>query len=349
MFGKGLSLGLGILMLVSCSPRHIMTEEELQEEKTSHLEFYIDWRELDVKPTGITLYFFPVGSHLLSNKIECKHYNTVDHVTLEMLNQDYSVICFNQSESEFAKLKFNFDSYEEASVMVKDESEMPLVGDEPLLISPQEFASAAMPSVKAGQTRGYNATGSLVPRIGVASMSIDVFAFGVTQNSKIVGVLTNLSQGLRMMDQTPLDVPFTQPLPSSIWKVDESKVDTLPSKISVSFGTFGLPLGLMGTRAAADEPLRNILKLSVYEEEVQLGYFEIDVTDMLYGQWLNYSKGLTSIMSIVIGRSDDKDDGKNPNSHITPAGSLVLDKKLDHSFVDVSSWEQGDTIQFIIN
>ncbi len=341
MVGKGLTIVLAATLLVSCHSRRIMTEEEYEEENKAKIDLYFDWCALEKKPTGLTLYFYPTGDEIVDNKVICKHSNDVDHIYVSLPEQDYSVICFNQSESEFSRLEFDFDSFENAAVLVKSEDQVQTGGNVTTLLSPQDLAVGTIESVKSTGTRGFNHNSTLHPKPPIKNLEVDAYVYGLTRNTKVSAKLTNLSIGQNLATNNTLTKTYDQTLPEDVWSVNVPDVDTIAGLISASFGTFGLVTDSSMTRAFDLNDLRNILQLAFFQNGMELTRFDIDVTDQLRAQLERILSGEVADFHIILGKSQDEisDDS---DSYITDDGTIVLSTKVSGTTVGVNDWQ--DTV-----
>ncbi|MBQ0057620.1 MAG: DUF5119 domain-containing protein [Bacteroidales bacterium] len=132
----------------SCEFRRIMTYDEIYLDHMCVVDYDIDWSQLNEAPSGMTIIFYGCDDQ----KSYSFHTNTVNHFHAVLPDQDYQMICFNQSESEFALLNFSgFDSFYTAEVNMKPDAEN-------LLHDMLNYING-----KNDGTRGFNASGSLQP------------------------------------------------------------------------------------------------------------------------------------------------------------------------------------------
>lgn len=368
MFKKSLLFVLCALTLGSCSFSHIMSEDEYNGLDKATLDFDIDWSELDEKPTGMTLYFFPCDDNPIDTTIYHYSYNKVDHVRVFLPEQDYAVICINRSESEFADLKFDFSSFEDACVLAKEESEIVntklrsnmngtraynAIGT----LKPSSFGSASKSSVKKA-TRAYNAIGTLKPIKPIKGMSLTVHVFGLNKGVTVSGSISNLSAGVSLKNQMPLKTTLNQKLDADNWKINLPAADSLPGAIECSFGTFGVPLGdqysdLFPTRGEADTIEvfeKNILELVFKLPDGDSAVFQKDVTEQVRKEFVRVIEEQNEIqpepghepeeMEVELGKPDDlggsndaEEDGE------TTDGTLILHKTKAGFNVKIDKWE----------
>lgn len=145
-----------VVAFSSCEFRQVMTYDEIYLDHMAVFDYDIDWSNLSEKPSGMTIIFYPIESS--DTKTYQFHTNAVSHFHAVLPDQDYALICFNQSEEEFALLKFSgLDQYVTSIVTLKSDEEL---GTQGLLNS----------GIIRG-TRGYNASGVLTPG-DIASSSI---------------------------------------------------------------------------------------------------------------------------------------------------------------------------------
>lgn len=343
------------MLLASCEFRHIMTEEEYNSMNKATLEFDIDWSELDEKPTGATLVFFPCDEHPVNPQIQTIHTNKVDKVTVSLPEQDYSVICFNQSETEFAALKFGLESFEDAFVQVKSDEEMGSYSTKydwtrgynaKLSLKPSSFASTSQTSIKSNLTRGYNAKLSLKPSSSIKSLSLSVSVFGINKSVLLKSRLKNLSSGKKLGTNTLLKETVDQEIATDSWTIDFSNDEKTASILTTSFGTFGIDPALYktkATRALTEEgPVgeRVILALDFFMPDGTVYNIEIDVTDQLLRQLLDTETIASKRdLHIIIGNKFDPEGSNNaPEDFITSLGSINLHKTFEGMNVGVQDW-----------
>ncbi len=347
------------MLLASCEFRHIMSEDEYNSMNKATLEFDINWSELDEKPTGATLVFFPCDEHPVNPQIHTIHTNKVDKVTVSLPDQDYSVICFNQSETEFAALKFGLESFEDAFVQIKSDAETSNANNRydwtrgynaRTSIQPKSFASSSLSSIKASATRGYNARTSIQPKPPIKSLSLSVSVFGINKSVLLKSRLKNLSSGIKLGTKKLLTETVDQEIATDSWKMDLSKDEKTASILTTSFGTFGIDPALYKTKATRalteEEPVgeRVILALDFFMPDGTVYNIEIDVTDQLLRQLLDMeTNGSKRDLRIIIGNKYDPEGSNNaPEDYITSLGSINLHKTFEGMNVGVQDW--GDPI-----
>lgn len=346
------------MLLASCEFRHIMSEEEYNNMNKATLEFDIDWSELDEKPSGATLVFFPCDEHPVNPQIHTIHTNKVDKVTVSLPDQDYSVICFNQSETEFAALKFGLESFEDAFVQIKSDEEMGNYSTKydwtrgfsaQTAIKPQSFASSSLTSIKK-LTRGFSAQTAIKPQSSIKSLSLSVSVFGINKSVLLKSRLKNLSSGIKLGTKKLLTETVDQEIATDSWKMDLSKDEKTASILTTSFGTFGIDPALYKTKATRalteEEPVgeRVILALDFFMPDGTVYNIEIDVTDQLLRQLLDMeTNGSKRDLRIIIGNKYDPEGSNNaPEDYITSLGSINLHKTFEGMGVYINKW--GDPI-----
>lgn len=348
MFGKGLYYLLGAMLLTSCHFREIIPPEEYSDADKAKLDFYIDWSQLGQRPTGVTLCCYP--SDVASTGMNCYylHSNNVDHVYAELPDDDYAVICFNQSEEEFAKLKFDLNTFDDASVSIKSPEEYHGAIGSTLVIQPEDFAVATLASVKHGGTRGYNNESVLMPQPPIKPMQMDLYVIGLTPTVEVTGTLTNLSKGVTLRDLEPMEEVFDQKLEPSDWKIEVAKEEKKPGKLTTKFGTFGLPKKKGASRALTEESeARQILMLDFKAYGESLGHVDIDFTDVMKQQEEDIASGKREDYTVISGNpgttvGEDEDD----DAHVLPDGTILIKKPVKSSGVSVESW--GDTTLIVL-
>ena len=348
MFGKGLYYLLGAMLLTSCHFREIIPPEEYSDADKAKLDFYIDWSQLGQRPTGVTLCCYPSDVASTGKNCYYLHSNNVDHVYAELPDDDYAVICFNQSEEEFAKLKFDLNTFDDASVSIKSPEEYHGAIGSTLVIQPEDFAVATLASVKHGGTRGYNNESVLMPQPPIKPMQMDLYVIGLTPTVEVTGTLTNLSKGVTLLDLEPMEEVFDQKLEPSDWKIEVAKEEKKPGKLTTKFGTFGLPKKKSASRALTEESeARQILMLDFKAYGESLGHVDIDFTDVMKQQEEDIASGKREDYTVISGNpgttvGEDEDD----DAHVLPDGTILIKKPVKSSGVSVESW--GDTTLIVL-
>ena len=349
MFGKGLYILSAVLLLTSCHFREILSNDEYIEAAQARIDFHVDWSRLDKNPTGLTLYCYPTDDSDADNKQKayCYHTNTVEHIEVVLPDNDYSVICFNQSEAEFSKLNFDFSTFEGASVTIKTPEEYHGAYGSTLVVQPEDFAAATMASVKKGQTRGYNATNSLMPQPPIKPMQVEVYVIGLTNSVQVTGKLTNLSRGVKLHGFEPKEETYDQILEPSDWTIEEPKSEELPGKLSTTFGTFGLPKAKNPVRSMAESGQLNILSLLFRVGGKDMGTVALDFTGVLQQMNEDVMSGNRDGYDVVSGSANTVlEEGDDNETHVTENGTIVLKKPVKSSGVSVESW--GDTTLIVL-
>lgn len=361
-----LLLVLGVVALASCTFDKLYTREEIEamvaEEGSAHLTFYVDWSDTET-PTGMTLYLFPnTGKPALDTVPYVYHTNTVDVFTTTVPDQDYSVVCFNQSETEFANLKFSFSSFAESQVMLKEENELTdentkVFGTQITrgfnasgTLRPKGLSIAARPSVKGSITRGFNASGTLRPRSVINGVNLKVNVYGLKSAKAVEGSITNMSAGYRMGISRTIETTCDMHLGN--WDLSVNENDSLPGSIETVFGTFGLPSNLTSyapaTRGLADDTQDICLNLSFFLINGDTVRFSRNLTQEFVEQFekahqIGIETGETvAEIEVEVGTSTEK---VNPDStyvdNVTEQGGLILPKVVNGLSVGVNDW--GDT------
>lgn len=356
MIRKSLIFVLFALMLASCSFQHILSEEEYNALDKATLDFDIDWSALDEKPKGCTLYFFPCEENPIDSTIYHYSFNNVDHVRVYLPDQDYSVICFNRSESEFADLKFDFSSFANAQVRAKSSDEITQTvvrysGKNTRAYSasqtlkpgslgaaskfsvkrnidamPSDMTNTTGPSKPSGYagTRAYSASQTLKPNKGINGMSISLSVFGLNSSVRVSGKITNLSAGISLHDMGPLDERLDQNVDEDHWTISLPADSTKPGSVSTTFGTFGVPIGgtRAYTRACADDSL--IVGLdSLLQNMLELDFYLPD------GDTVHYETDVTDVIKKeferILEEENNPDPTPGPVDPDKPEGVIVVE------------------------
>lgn len=351
MIKKYILLVLCALMMASCEFRHIMSKEEYESLNKAILDFDIDWSALDEKPTGATLVFYPCDDNPVDSTIQIFHSNKTDHIQVKLPDQDYSVICFNQSETEFAALKFDLSSFENAYVQIKSDEEMGNVNTKfdwtrgfnaKTSIMPRSFASSSLSSVKT-LTRGFNAKTSIMPRSSIKNLSLSVSVFGINRAVLIKSKLKNLASGKTLGTNTLLKETVDQEISTDSWNIDFSNDDQTASILNTSFGTFGIDPARYTTKTRADGALDGEPVLLSFDFNMPDGsqyHVEIDVTDQLLRQMEDYNdyEEINEYRIVIGEKNDPEGTNSGKDDHMTDHGSIVLHKTFEGMNVGVQDW-----------
>lgn len=349
MFGKGFYYLLGAMLLTSCHFREIIPPEEYTDADKAKLDFYIDWSQLGQRPTGVTLCCYPSDVASTGKNCYYLHSNNVDHVYAELPDDDYAVICFNQSEEEFAKLKFDLNTFDDASVSIKSPEEYHGAIGSTLVIQPEDFAVATLASVKHGGTRGYNNESVLMPQPPIKPMQMDLYVIGLTPTVEVTGTLTNLSKGVTLRDLEPMEEVFDQKLEPSDWKIEVAKEEKKPGKLTTKFGTFGLPKKKGASRAVTEEEEpRQILSLHFKSNGEDLGQVAIDMTEPLRKMDDDVMSGNRDGYNFVSGNAETSvEEGDRDQTYVEQDGTIVLRMNISTGGVSVQPWD-SDTTAIVI-
>lgn len=238
----------------------------------------VDWSEMDEDPTGMTLLFYPSDGSLPYMRST----NSVYHYVITLPEDDYKIIIFNQSETEFSYLDFvgmsQFETATVEAVIETDErSRIDRLFDLPsqniqsrntraksstVRILPRDFGSAAA-SVSPNQqqgvqlTRAKSSTVRILPRPSVGQMTINVRVAGLTRNPvnaaavcAVNGALSGLSTGMMLGNNQLLSTSMIQEIDD--WDINYCDSEDGVGSISTSFGTFGISPGIDYSRADSD-------------------------------------------------------------------------------------------------
>ncbi|MBE6331613.1 MAG: DUF5119 domain-containing protein [Bacteroidales bacterium] len=243
----------------------------------------VNWSDLATAPDGMTVYLYPTGNDTVDNTVRSWHFDNVQSASVTVPEQDYSVICFNQSENELAGYVFDFRDYATATVTAKDLSNL------------APLAIASMSSLQS--TRALNLMGVLKPVNVVKTMSLKIHVAGFNERVEVKGTLSNMPAGVTMCDRKPLPKPVDLTLPAKDWTVKATSDDEID--LDITFNSFGIFLDdetraagsgdddyVAETRVALDDnDLRNILHLEITAEDGTVTKLDYDVTQELIRQY----------------------------------------------------------------
>ena len=357
MMKKSLILVSCAVLMASCNFRHIVPEDEFDVVDKLIVDFDVDWSELDEKPTGLTLCFYPTGDAVTDTKNYIFHYNTVDHVQVKLPEQDYSLICFNQSESEFANYEFDLSSYETACVRVKTDAEATQThvrytsatraDTASAVLAPGDLAVASMNSVvKESKTRALNLMGVLKPTNVVKSMTLKIYVFGLNERVEVSGSISNLCDGVTMCTREPLPEPVEQKLNPELWDMVAPPLEDLPGSISATIGIFGPFEGFdeevsstpFDATRAGEPSVQQILKLLLKMPDKTEYRRDINITDLIWAQYLN---GIDDIVIEIGSAGDNSSTNHEKEDGQSAEGCIVLHNTAAASgySVSVARWD----------
>ena len=251
--------------------------------KGAKVNLTVNWSDLATAPDGMTVYLYPTGNDTVDSTVRSWHFDNVQSASVTVPEQDYSVICFNQSENELAGYVFDFRDYATATVTAKDLSNL------------APLAIASMSSLQS--TRALNLMGVLKPVNVVKTMSLKIHVAGFNERVEVKGTLSNTPAGVTMCDRKPLPKPVDLTLPAKDWTVKATSDDEID--LDITFNSFGIFLD-DETRAAGsgdddyvaeprvaldDSDLRNILHLEITAEDGTVTKLDYDVTQELIRQY----------------------------------------------------------------
>ncbi len=243
----------------------------------------VNWSDLATAPDGMTVYLYPTGNDTVDSTVRSWHFDNVQSASVTVPEQDYSVICFNQSENELAGYVFDFRDYATATVTAKDLSNL------------APLAIASMSSLQS--TRALNLMGVLKPVNVVKTMSLKIHVAGFNERVEVKGTLSNMPAGVTMCDRKPLPKPVDLTLPTKDWTVKATSDDEID--LDITFNSFGIFMDdetraagsgdddfVAETRVALDDSdLRNILHLEITAEDGTVTKLDYDVTQELIRQY----------------------------------------------------------------
>lgn len=278
--------GMLLLLLSACEMRGTVdrlpnTGPEVPEGDYT-LIIDVDWSEMDEDPTGMTLLFYPSDGSLPYMRST----NSIYHYVITLPEDDYKIIIFNQSETEFSYLNFiGLEQFESATVEVAIESDersrIDRLFDLPsqntqsrhtqgrntraksnaVRVLPREFGSAAAsvttnkPGVQI--TRAKSNAVRVLPRPSVGQMNINVRVAGLTRNPSnaaavcaVNGALSGISTGMLLGSNALLPTSMIQEIDE--WTINYCDAEDGVGSISTSFGTFGISPSVDYSRADTD-------------------------------------------------------------------------------------------------
>lgn len=230
----------------------------------------VDWSNLPEDPTGMTLLFYPSDGSMPYMRLT----NSIYQYVISLPEDDYKIIIFNQSETEFSFLDFvGLDKFETAEVHVVESEDDGLSRIDRLFqlpsqnkgtraktnrikITPNSFGSGAVTSSEqagAPITRAKTNRIKVTPNSNVGQMSVTVRVQGLTREpaagaavAAVNGALSGLGDGVMLGPQNLTSTPLTQELED--WTINYSNSSDGIGTITTNFGTFGISPSVDYTR-----------------------------------------------------------------------------------------------------
>lgn len=266
---------LMLLVLSACEMRTVVdtlpNTEPNPVEGDYTMVIEVDWSNMPEDPTGMTLLFYPSDGSMPYMRLT----NSVYQYVITLPEDDYKIIIFNQSETEFSFLDFiGLDKFETAEVHVVDSEDDGLSRIDRLFhlpsqnkgtraktnrikITPNSFGSGTVTSSEqAGTpiTRAKTNRIKVTPNSNVGQMSVTVRVQGLTREpaagaavAAVNGALTGLGSGVMLGSQSLTPAPLTQELDD--WTINYCENGSNVGTITTNFGTFGISPSVDYTRS----------------------------------------------------------------------------------------------------
>ena len=259
-------------IFTACDFREVA--DKLPEEELEQYIIYVDWSDLDEKPTGMTLLFYPSNGGLPIMRLS----NNVDRYECMLPPDNYRILVFNQSENEFSYLKFlglkDFNTAE--AYFIEDENPSDRI--DRLYGLPDTRAKVSTSAMKPrglgsaaqipGSVRAKVNSVSLKGRSNISPTHISVQVRGLVSaarsGAKVVavnGALTGLATGYFMGTNKLAQESYTQELDD--WTIDYADSEDGIGTVSTTIGAFGIsPLVKGSAEDTGDDDTQNVLYLN---------------------------------------------------------------------------------------
>ncbi|MCQ2245935.1 MAG: DUF5119 domain-containing protein [Bacteroidaceae bacterium] len=231
------------------------------------LTLYFDWSEMEEKPTGMTVFLYPIDGGTPYRYIS----NQVDSMTVVVPLDDYKVMVFNQTVEEFPELGFRgLDAVMSAEIYVPESSNLTRGYNTSARLKGGSVATKSTSTPAVVRSVVDYAKMYIKPEIRIFDMNVIVHVKGLEYAKKVWGTVSGLASGF-MMGVEELDTEsLTQELYD--WKIDRP-VSGGVGTISTTFGTFGIPHLTDETSGSANVDLELFFELK--DETVAIFKFPV--------------------------------------------------------------------------
>ena len=314
-------LSLMMTTFSACSFRDI-DPSIAQDTEVMLMTIDVDWSDMEEKPTGMTILFYPSDNKLPIMRLT----NNVDHYECVLPDDDYTILVFNQSENEFASLKFSgLESLNTSGVFVIDDPNAENRIDRLYKIERSrtraKTAVATMKNnigaaVKKASTRAKTAAASMKSNRLTNKMSVTVEVENLVQTRApgndvvaVNGALTGLASGFLFGQNKYPDESLTQELDD--WEIHYATDASGIGYVHTEFIVFGIsPLVGSGKTTLTEEDLKNILYLNFRLADGTYVPFRFEATDRIIEHTISGEFDTEIKLELHIGvKIPDVDDG----------------------------------------
>ncbi len=293
------------------------TEESIDpSDGTMQMIIDVDWSDLEEKPSGMTILFYPSGNKVPIMRLS----NNVDHYECILPEDDYSILVFNQSENEFAALKFTgLENLSTSGVFLIDDPNLENRIDRlyklKKAMTRAKSATASMKTnlasalKKSSASRAKSVTASMKATRHTSMMSVTVEVANLVQSTRaeksnavvaVNGALTGLASGYLFGQQKNPDESLTLELDD--WEIHYADSSNGIGYVSTQFIVFGIsPLIHSGKSGLTEEDLENILYLNFLLEDGTYIPFQFNVSDRIVENKINEDLDVEIELEVHIG------------------------------------------------
>lgn len=229
-----LLFGMGFLS-ASCDPRR-----EIYDDETLKVYVILDWNKAGIKPNGATVWFFPRYSGRSPKVLRTNSLRD----SLMLPRDSYSVLVFNESESDFSTLRFRgTDRYETFEAYTRPLGEKTTTSEEELCVTPEVLAVSCIEAFDIGQQSILDDSPvalAFVPERIMTTVRVSVRINGL-DNIRLkasTASLSGLSEGIYLFSRQPSGNPVTHRFAFTQQNFDEGSYKN--GIISGAFYIFGL-------------------------------------------------------------------------------------------------------------
>lgn len=289
----------------------------------------IDWTELGETPTGMTILFYPSDGRPPIMRLS----NEVLHYECLLPEDDYTILAYNQSENEYASLKFKgLDDIENAEVhIIEDPSpenridrlyKLGKITSRAVTQSSSMKRNLAAALKKGSASRAKTQAASMKAKLLTNKMSISVEVENLQKATRarseeksinevvaVNGALTGLAYGYMLGEEKFLEESLTHELDE--WEIHFAETDGGIGYVNTEFRVFGIsPLIRSNAADKTEEDVENILYLNFRLSDGTYVPYRFIVTDRIIEHVLSGGYASEIKLELHIGiRIPGVDDG----------------------------------------
>lgn len=206
-------------------------------EDLREVRLYIDWSDIQKKPTGMTALFYPNdGNHPF--KIVS---NVVDSLVVHLPYGEYSVLIFNQTPEEFSYVSFyDLDSFLGAEVYIPETPSRAYNSKVRMMPHSVGTKSTKLDVEESGtRTLIESQRFTVKPLNRIYELEAIIYVNGIQNVKGVTGRLTGLSSGWLLNQEKLAQETVNQIIDD--WEIIPADNDGIGA-IRTTFGTFGIPV-----------------------------------------------------------------------------------------------------------